>query len=73
MKLLATRIVANNFLGRSNNLAIKLPLLKSSAVKSSIFFCESEKRATSVPETKAEQNSNNTTITRFTSNSKSIL
>ena len=53
IKLFVINIVANNFLGFSNNFTIifsSFPLLESSF--KSVF--ESEKNATSVPETRAE-------------------
>lgn len=58
MKLLATRSVANNFFGFSKSSEIIFPFEGFSSKASSISFCDKEKRATSAPETNAEQNSN---------------
>ena len=71
-KLLATKMVANNFLGFSNNLEIRVPLLKSLFCISSTSFCDKEKRATSEPEIKAEQTSNIIIAKIPKRNSKSI-
>ena len=57
-KLLATRRVANNFLGFSNSLEIIIPFDGYSCKVSSISFCDNEKKATSAPEINAEQKSN---------------
>ena len=72
-KLLATKIVDNSFLGFSNNLEIRVPLLKSLFCISSPSFCDKEKRATSEPEIKAEQASNITIAIIRKRNSKSIV
>jgi len=50
--------VANNFLGFSKSSEIIFPLVGSSSKESSMSFGEREKRATSAPETNAEQMSN---------------
>lgn len=58
MALFAIKIVANNFLGRSNNFVMMLPL--------AVFFCsialisvgDRPKNATSAPEISAEQSNN---------------
>ncbi len=73
IKLLATKIVANSFLGFSNNRVIIEPLLPSSSIKSSRSFCESENKATSEPEIKAEQKSRKITAINPISSSKSMV
>ena len=57
MKLLATRSVANNFLGFSKRPEIIFPFEELSCRESSISSCDNEKSATSAPDTNAEQNS----------------
>jgi hypothetical protein len=57
-KLLATSNVANNFFGVSNKIKIKFPFETSSFETVSKSFEDSEKKATSAPESKAEINSN---------------
>ena len=57
-KLLATRSVANSFLGFSSSFEIIFPFEEFSCKLSSISFCERENKATSAPETNAEQNNN---------------
>ena len=56
-------MVANNFFGRCNSFEIKLAFEESSSNKVVMSFCVSEKRATSAPETIAEQNKRNTMVT----------
>ena len=58
MKLLATRSVANNFLGFSSSFEITFPFEGCSCKVSSTSFCDKENSATSAPETSAEQNNN---------------
>ena len=58
IKLLATSIVASNFLGFSSNPEINFPLCISLVYKSSKSFWSKENNATSEPEIKAEQKSN---------------
>ena len=60
IKLLATKIVANSFLGRSNRRAIIAIDLELLSKPSLIFVFVKENRATSAPDIKAEQQSNNT-------------
>ena len=57
-KLLAISTVANSFLGFSASLAIILPVGVFSSLSVSISAGVSEKRATSAPEIRAEQNNN---------------
>ena len=57
MKLLATRRVAKSFFGFSRSSDMIFPLETFSCKVSSISFCDNENKATSAPETKAEQNS----------------
>ena len=58
IKLFVIKIVANSFLGFSNNSTTKLaPFVSESSLDKS--DCESEKKATSVPDIKAELNNNN--------------
>lgn len=57
MKLLATRIVANNFLGRSRSFEMILNFLGFSSSPRSISDLLKEKKATSTPLISAEQNS----------------
>ena len=58
MKLLATRSVASNFLGFSKSSEIIFPFEGCSCKVSSMSFCDKENKATSAPETNAEQKSN---------------
>ena len=68
IKLLATNIVASNFLGRSNNLAI-IPILTDLASKpSSKLDLVKENKATSAPEIKAEQNNRTMSKTTLVNN-----
>ena len=65
IKLLATRMVANSFLGLESSLAIILPtgvLEKSSSFTSVV---ESEKKATSAPEIRAEHMRSNKRMLTF--------
>ena len=65
IKLFATNIVANNFLGRSKRLAIICIAADLFSKPSSILDLVKENKATSAPEIKAEQTSNimsNTTL-----------
>lgn len=55
IKLLATKIVASNFLGRSNKLDMVSIAADCSLIPLSISDFVSEKKATSAPEIKAEQ------------------
>ncbi len=55
MKLLATKMVANSFFGRSNSLEMILKCLALSSKPESISDFDNEKRATSAPEINAEQ------------------
>ena len=55
IKLLATRIVANNFFGRSNNEEIKCMAEEFSSMPLSMLDLVKEKSATSAPEIRAEQ------------------
>jgi hypothetical protein len=57
IKLLATRIVANNFLGRSNSFAIICIVTDLFSIPSSILDFVRENKATSAPEIKAEHTS----------------
>ena len=57
IKLLATRIVANSFLGRSNNFEITLNFFELLFNPVSISDFVNEKKATSAPEINAEQSS----------------
>ena len=62
MKLLATKIVANKRLGFFNNLiTLVTSILFSDSLDSSKDLNCKEKKATSAPETRAEQNSKKTT------------
>ena len=56
IKLLTIRMVANNFAGLSRNLIMKEDDLFLSFFKSSILDDDSEKKAISLPEIKAEHN-----------------
>lgn len=56
IKLLATNMVASNFLGRCNNLEIIRNILGLSSNPLSISLRVREKKATSVPEINAEHN-----------------
>lgn len=56
IKLLATKIVANNFFGRSNSLDIILKTFGLSSKPFSISLRVNEKKATSAPEINAEHN-----------------
>ena len=58
IKLLATRIVANSFFGRSNKLAIICMFTDLFSRPSSILDLVNEKSATSAPEINAEQANN---------------
>ena len=58
MKLLATSRVANNFLGFSKSSEMIFPFEGCSCRVLSMSFLDNENRATSAPETNAEQNSN---------------
>ena len=55
IKLLATRIVANNFLGRSKSFAIMAKGTDLFSTPSSILDLVKENNATSAPEINAEQ------------------
>ena len=66
MKLLATSSVANNFLGFSSSFEIIFPFEGCSCRVSSTSFCDNENRATSAPETIAEQNNNANIATKPT-------
>lgn len=72
MKLLATRIVASSFLGRSKSLAIISKRLEDFSLPDSSSVRGKEKRATSAPEIKAEQNKSIITNTRPKAIEKSI-
>ena len=74
IKLLATNIVANNFLGRSNSIAIICIRLDLASNPFSISVLVSENKATSAPEISAEQNSskNNNTKPKTTETSIAI-
>ena len=63
-KLLATSIVANNFLGRSKSLAIICMRLDFCSNPSSISILLSENNATSAPEISAEKNNNKNNRTK---------
>ncbi len=54
IKLLATRIVANNFLGRSKS--FEIIMIRLSVCSSSKTDLDKEKKATSAPEINAEKN-----------------
>ena len=54
MKLLATRMMANNRLGRSSNLRMSVILLSPSASASLSWAVVNEKKATSAPDIRAE-------------------
>jgi len=56
MKLLAIKIVANSFFGRSNSLDIILKTFGLSSKPFSMSLRVNEKKATSAPEIKAEHN-----------------
>ena len=56
IKLLATKIVASNFLGRCSNFEIMRNTLGLSSNPLSISLRVKEKKATSVPEINAEHN-----------------
>ncbi len=64
IKLLATRIVANSFFGRSNNFIIISIVADLCSIPSSKLDFVKEKKATSAPDIKAEQN--NKTISNTT-------
>ena len=55
IKLFATKIVANNFLGRSSSLAIICMGAELSSIPSSMLDLVNENNATSAPEINAEQ------------------
>ena len=55
IKLLAIKMVANNFFGRSNNVETRVVFLDSSASFKTVF--DNEKKATSDPETNADNRS----------------
>lgn len=59
-KLLATRMVASNLLGLSNNLIACFLILNSELANSSNCALEREKNATSAPDINAEQINNPT-------------
>jgi hypothetical protein len=54
IKLLATRSVANNFLGFSTNNKMSFPLEESAFERSSRVLGDKEKKATSAPESNAD-------------------
>ena len=56
IKLFATKMVPNNFLGFRSNLATNRMRAESDAVASFTSVCDKENSATSAPEIKAEQN-----------------
>jgi hypothetical protein len=62
MVLLAIRIVANNFLGLSNNFTMILPLAVLSCTMVLISVADKPKKATSAPDIKAEQSNNKNRI-----------
>ena len=68
MKLLATRMVANNFLGRSKSFAIMLMGADLFSKPSFILDLVKENRATSAPEINAEQTSKTTSNTKLVIN-----
>ena len=55
MKLFATKIVANNFLGRSKSLAMIVMGMDLLSIPSLILALVKENKATSAPEISAEQ------------------
>ena len=69
MKLLVINIVANNFLGLSNNLTTTSPLGSFNLPTTSNFVLDKEKNATSVPEIIAEKTNKHskmiTSITKY--------
>ena len=72
IKLFATKIVANNFLGRSNSLdtiCVALELVNS---PSSNCVGVKEKSATSTPDTNAEQPNKTNNNTKLLTTAKSI-
>ena len=75
IKLLATKIVASNFLGRSKRLAIIWMRLEFASNPFSISLLESENKATSAPEIRAEQanSKNNNTKPRTDEASTAII
>ena len=63
IKLLATKIVARSFLGFESSFLIIRSFLEGLVSSSSTSTAFNEKKATSAPEIKAEQNSNTNRIT----------
>lgn len=72
IKLFVIKIVPNNFLGFSSSFTTVLFSFED-AERESNSVCEIEKKATSVPETKAEQSNKKSNKKQFTAVSKSIL
>lgn len=65
MALLAIKIVANNFFGFESNFTISLLDRASSSAMEFKSVWDKPNKATSAPEIKAEQKSNNNRITHF--------
>ena len=72
IKLLATKIVANSFFGRSKRYDIISICLDFASKPVSISVLVKENKATSAPEINAEQNSNTNKSKKLLANEKSI-
>lgn len=73
IKLLATKMVANSFLGLSKSFEIILNVLGLLSKPSSKSVLFKEKRATSAPDISAEQKSNRMSKTKPKTTEKSIV